>query len=223
MIVSTTTRLGRRGVTLLEVLVSLSIFLFSLIAIAHLISVGADQAVAVQEESRATQLCQSKLAEVVWGIEPLGSSGGSFDEPDWSWSQDSTQSDLTGLWNVKVTVRKEHSDGSAFEFSLTQMVLDPSYRGSTFDTPPAAADTSATNPAGSSSPATTPPGGGTGGGTAPATTAPAGGGATRPNMPSMGTTPGTGGGTTRPSSGTTPPAGGTTKPPSSSTTPSKGP
>jgi type II secretion system protein I len=225
MIVPTTTRFGRRGVTLLEVLVSLSIFLFSLIAIAHLISVGADQAVAVQEESRATQLCQSKLAEVVWGIEPLGSSGGSFDEPDWSWSQDSNQSDVTGLWNVKVTVRKEHSDGSAFEFSLTQMVLDPSYRGSTFDTPPAAADTSATNPTGSSTPATTTPGGGT----TPATTSPAGGGATRPTtpsmggMPSMGTTPSTGGGTTRPSSGTTPPAGGTTKPPSSPTTPSKGP
>jgi prepilin-type N-terminal cleavage/methylation domain-containing protein len=218
MIVPTSTRLGRRGVTLLEVMVSLTIFLFSIVAIAHLISVGAEQAVAVQEESRATQLCQSKLAEVVWGIEPLGSSGGSFDETDWSWSQESTQGDLTGLWNVKVTVRKEHSDGSAYEFSLSQMVLDPSYRGSTFDTPPATADTSSTNATGSSTPATTTPGA-----TTPAATAPGGGGMTRPTTPSMGTPPTTGGGTTRPSSGTTPTTGGTTKPSNSTTGPRTGP
>jgi len=218
MIVRSPLRVGRRGVTLLEVLVSLSIFLFSLIAIAHLISVSAQRAVDVQEESRATQLAQSKLAEVVWGIEPLGSSGGTFDDPDWSWSQESNQADLTGLWNVKITVRKERSDGTAHEFSLNQMVLDPSYRGSTFDTPPATADTSSTNASGSSAPGTTTPGT-----TTPAATAPAGGGTTRPTTPSTGTTPTTGGGTTRPSSGTTPTPGGTTKPPSSSTTPSKGP
>jgi len=212
MIVSTTSSVGRRGVTLLEVLVSLGIFLFSLVAIAHLISVGAERAADVQQESRATQLCQSKLAEVVWGIEPLGSSGGTFDDPDWSWSQESNQADLTGLWNVKITVHKELSDGTAYEFSLNQMVLDPSYRGSTFDTPPATADTSSTNASGSSTPATTTPST-----TTPAATTPAGGGTTRP------TTPTTGGGTTRPSSGTTPAPGGTTKPPSSSTTPSKGP
>jgi type II secretion system protein I len=217
MIVSTTSSVGRRGVTLLEVLVSLGIFLFSLVAIAHLISVGAERAADVQQESRATQLAQSKLAEVVWGIEPLGSSGGTFDDADWSWSQESSQADLTGLWNVKITVRKERSDGTPFEFSLNQMVLDPSYRGSTFDTPAATADTSSTGASGSST-----PGAATPGTTTPATTTPAGGGMTRPTTPSMGATPATGGGTTRPSSGTTPP-GGTPKPSGSSTTPGKGP
>jgi len=218
MIVSTTSSVGRRGVTLLEVLVSLGIFLFSLVAIAHLISVGAERAADVQQESRATQLAQSKLAEVVWGIEPLGSSGGTFDDPDWSWSQESSQADLTGLWNVKITVRKERSTGTPFEFSLNQMVLDPSYRGSTFDTPAASEDTSSTNASGSSTPGATTPAT-----TTPAATTPAGGGMTRPTTPSMGSTPATGGGTTRPSSGTTPTPGGTTKPPGSSATPGKVP
>jgi hypothetical protein len=200
------------------VLVSLSIFLFSLIAIAHLISVSARRAADVQEESRATQLAQSKLAEVIWGIEPLSSSGGTFDnDPDWSWSLNSNQANLTGLWNVKVTVRKERTVGTPIEFSLSQMVLDPSYRGSTFDTPPASADTSSTNASGSSTPATTTPSA-----TTPAVS-PAAGGTTRPTTPSKGTTPTTGGGTTRPSSGTTPTTGGTTKPSSSSVTPAKGP
>jgi hypothetical protein len=196
----------------------LSIFLFSLIAIAHLISVSAQRAVDVQEESRATQLAQSKLAEVVWGIEPLSSSGGTFDEdPDWSWSLQSSQGDLTGLWNVTVMVHKDRSDGTSYDYSLTQMVLDPSYRGSTFDTPPATADTSSSNASGSATPATTPPSA-----TTPAASPP-GGGATKPTTPSMGTTPTPGGGTTRPSSGTMPATGGTTKPSSPSTTPSKGP
>src|SRR5262249_30485154 len=66
-------RRARRGLSLLEVLVSLSIFLFALIVIGRLVVMGTDLALDVQYQSQATQLCQSKMAEVLCGAVPLSS------------------------------------------------------------------------------------------------------------------------------------------------------
>jgi general secretion pathway protein I len=234
MIVSNTSSVVRRGITLLEVLVSLAIFLMSLIAIGHLIGTGADLAIDVKNESRASQLCQSKLHEVVWGIEPLSSSSGTFDldDSDWQWTVDCEQGNIANLWNVTVTVRRETNGGSPVEFTLSQMVLDPSVRGSTFDTP--AADTTPdTNTAGGSSGsagAGGASGGASGGGAAAgarggaASRSPTSGGAGAMPTGGAGAMP-TGGGATRPTSGGTPaPTTGTpTAPRSGSATPRTGP
>ena len=80
---------GRRpGLTLLEVLVALAIFLFAMVVMGGLITTAGDQALEVQYQSRAAQLCQSKLAEVNAGVVKLDSqSNVSFDEDsDWQWS-----------------------------------------------------------------------------------------------------------------------------------------
>src|SRR5947209_7590192 len=93
----------RRGFSLLEVVVATAIFLLGLIAI------GGDRAVEVQQQSQAIQLCQSKMAEVIAGVVPLGSQGETpFDEePDWSWSIDAEQQgDAASLWTVKITVSR---------------------------------------------------------------------------------------------------------------------
>jgi type II secretion system protein I len=237
MIAPTSPSVGRRGITLLEVLVSLAIFLFSLVAIGHLITISAERAVDVQMESQASQLCQSKLAEVVTGAEALQSSDGTFpgQDADWNWSVESTEGNVTGLWNVKVTVRKDRA-----EVSLSQMVLDPSYRGSSFDTPAASTSTDSSTSASTSSPssssmtgAASSSGGAaskpatsggaaskpaSGGGTMPST----GGGSTPKSPSGTGTTPSSGG-TGRPTSGSSAPTSGTPAPRSGSSTPTKGP
>jgi type II secretion system protein I len=125
----------RRGMTLLEVLVALGIFLISLVGIIKLVTLGGEHARLAQLNAQAAQLCQSKLAEVVAGVVPLSSqSEVPFDEdPDWLWSLDANQGDIAGLWKLTVRVTRQQSDGSHIECSLDRMLLDPSLRGSTLD------------------------------------------------------------------------------------------
>jgi type II secretion system protein I len=123
---------ARSGLTLLEVLVALAIFLIALIGIGQLLTLGGDYARDVADQGHAIQLCQTKLAEVVAGVVPLTSQSNApvEDDPAWEWSLDAEQGATTGLWNVTVRVSKRRSDGTRVEASLSQMILDPSIRGS---------------------------------------------------------------------------------------------
>jgi type II secretion system protein I len=142
----------RRGLTLLEVLVALGIFLVALVGIIKAVTIGGEQARQVQLQAQAAQLCQSKLAEVVAGVVPLsGQSDVPFDEaPDWLWSLDASQGDIAGLWKLTVRVSRRQSDGSRIECSMDRMLLDPSLRGSTLDAEAIAANNSANNSSSSS-------------------------------------------------------------------------
>src|SRR5262245_38017090 len=125
----------RRGLSLMEILIALSIFLFSLIVIGKLITLSGDRALDVQQQSEAAQLCQTKLAEVIAGVVQLSSqSDVPFDEaPDYHWSLDAESDSTPNLWRVQVRVTRERPDGTKIECSLSQMVIDPSQRGSTLD------------------------------------------------------------------------------------------
>jgi general secretion pathway protein I len=126
----------RKGLSLLEVIVALSIFLFAIVAIARLVNLGSDLALDVEQRSRATQLCQSKLSEVISGAVTLTSQSDTpFDEdPSWTWSLDCEQASVAGLWNVTVKASHQGSDGNKVVMcALSQMVLDPSIRGTSYD------------------------------------------------------------------------------------------
>jgi len=125
----------RPGFSLMEVLVALAIFLLAFAGISRLVTLASDRALDVKLQSQATQLCQAKLAEVVAGAVPLSSQADvSLDEdPSWTWSLDAEQGNVPGLWNVTVKVKRQQSGGVHLEASLSQMVLDPSQRGSTLD------------------------------------------------------------------------------------------
>src|SRR5262249_8665644 len=130
-------RSGRPALSLLEVIVALAIFLISLTAIGHLVSMGSERALDIEQQGEAAMLAQAKMAEVIWGVIPLSSVGDqSFDEaPDYKWSVTAEQnSNVSNLWNVSVTITRERSDGTKIESTLSQMVLDPSVRGSSQDT-----------------------------------------------------------------------------------------
>lgn len=153
-------RLPRHGLSLLEVLVALAIFLFSIVALHQALNIGTNNAIDTQQLQQASQLAQSKIAEVYAGVVPLSSTPDTpFDEdPDYTWSIDAQQSTLTNLWNVTLTVKRTRGDGSKLETTLSQMIIDPSLRGTSYDS----AATAAAAAAGSGSSSST---SGTGGST----------------------------------------------------------
>jgi type II secretory pathway pseudopilin PulG len=124
---------------LLEVIVAMAIFMISLGAIVPLIQIGQDRVKQVQLQSLALKKCESKLSELVTGSEQLyGQANTPFPDnpPDenWVWSCDvsSDYNGINNLWLVSVRVHREAGDNSSNtpDVSLTQLILDPAYRGS---------------------------------------------------------------------------------------------
>jgi Tfp pilus assembly protein PilV len=130
----------RPGLTLLEVIVSMVIFLMSVIAISQLILMGSERADDVRLQTRTSLRCQSKLAEYTVGIETLSAVGGGYApfqddfDKDLQWKAEATQ-EYEGLWTVKISVKADLKTGRTVESTLTQMILDPTIRGTTFDVP----------------------------------------------------------------------------------------
>jgi prepilin-type N-terminal cleavage/methylation domain-containing protein len=126
----------RPGLTLLEVLVAMAIFLFSMVAITKIVIASADRALEARYRSEAVEICKQKLASVTVGDIPMSSQGDQPDDidPDWQWSLDAEQGSVMGLWNVTIKVSRNGPGGSQEYCSLSAMVLDPSMRGSSFDT-----------------------------------------------------------------------------------------
>jgi general secretion pathway protein I len=121
---------NRNGLTLLEVLVSVAIFLGSLTAIMQLLNTGHQAETSARLQSEAVLRCDSKMAEIVAGIEkPVSSADGTFLDDEignWKWSVEVTNGTATSL--LKITVIVEHSpDGKNpnAAFSLTRYMRDP--------------------------------------------------------------------------------------------------
>jgi prepilin-type N-terminal cleavage/methylation domain-containing protein len=118
----------RRGLTLLEVLISLLIFVGAMAAIGQLISNGVRGAVQSRLETQAILRCESKVAEVVAGVIPLQPTGAvPFpDNPSWTWSLQMQPGPHPDLLLFQVTV--EHAAGSNVgrtTFRLTRLLRNP--------------------------------------------------------------------------------------------------
>ncbi|MCH9655449.1 MAG: hypothetical protein K0U86_08235 [Planctomycetes bacterium] len=120
---------SRSGITLLEVLISLSIFLGALAAISQLISIGSRAALQAQLRTQAIIKCQSKLAEVLAGVQPMESvSLIAFEDDDenWKWSLDVEPGDYENLLKLMVTVQYAGETETIFSsYQLTRQVRDP--------------------------------------------------------------------------------------------------
>jgi prepilin-type N-terminal cleavage/methylation domain-containing protein len=142
----------RRGLSLLEVLVALIIFLLAFVALGHLVTVGGDLALETQQQVQAADLCQTKMAEVIAGAVPLTpQSAVPFEEdPAWQWSLDCEQNNFPGLWNVTVQVSRQQVRGTHVVCRLSEMVLDPQKHGSLQDLPPGGSTSGDSSSSGSS-------------------------------------------------------------------------
>jgi len=128
---------SRRGLTLLEIVLSLAIFFGSITALSQLAWTGGRAAVNAKLRSQATIRAEAKLNEVLAGIEPMQSvSGTAFpDDNHWTWSQnvvpsshpELVQIDLTvsyrgvgRMTNVDVTLRRWAREQALFVKAVTQ-------------------------------------------------------------------------------------------------------
>lgn len=159
MILQTT--YSRTGLTLLEVVLAMFIFLISTIAIWQLVNMGSERAMDILQETRTSMRCQAKMTEVIIGAAALTSSGSytNFEDEDKDllWKLDVVPSEIgNGLYNVKVFVKKDLGTGRFIESQLSQIIMDPTMRGSSLDRAnPPATETPATDPA--ATPSTTMP------------------------------------------------------------------
>lgn len=129
----------RSGVSLLEVLIALAIFLLCFAAIGRLVDVGAENALSARFQNTGTRLAVSKMHEVEIGAIPV-SSGGSGDfsadgDDGWQWTVSSTATDIANVYAVTVTVSKD-LQGRPFEIVITQTVFDPLVMGTAAEAQP---------------------------------------------------------------------------------------
>ena len=125
----------RKGMSLLEVLIALAVFVMSTTGLIFLMGIATDNALETQMRSQAMSLCQSKLAEASCGAIPLTGSGKAEceDDKDYQWSMDVAPGSFASLSTVTVTVSRKRANGKEFECSMSQMVLDPAVVGTVFD------------------------------------------------------------------------------------------
>ena len=120
------------------------------VGIARLIGMASDQALDARVQSEALQVAQSKLDEVISGVTPLESQSDSALDPseapggqqNWSWALDVSNTEFTNLMAVQIRVTCKRGDGTTTQVALTQLVLDPSSRGSTLNPPTASSSSS---------------------------------------------------------------------------------
>ena len=118
----------RRGFSLFEVVLSLTIFLGAFVALSELSSSGMNSAVQARLKTKAILRCDSKLAELVSAVEPLEDvEKQSFqDDEDWAWSLVITPGTHADLMLLTVTIEYDGgTDMAKTSFSMSQMVRDP--------------------------------------------------------------------------------------------------
>lgn len=125
---------ARRGLTILEVIISIGIFLGSATIIAQLLGTGTQAAVDGRLKSQVALLAESKMAELASGVVELSSSGSqSFDDVGdmeideaFTWSAEVEDGGQNDLLSVSVTVEhKNEQDEVDFAFTLTRLMRDP--------------------------------------------------------------------------------------------------
>ena len=119
---------ARRGLTLLEVLLSLGLFLGALAALSQLWYGGVRAAVQARLATQAILRCESKLNEVVAGAVPLQSTTDTpfDDDSTWMWSLQVLRGPHANVRLLVVNVSHPGQGGlSASGHQLSRLIRDP--------------------------------------------------------------------------------------------------
>lgn len=128
--------------SLLEVLASLAIFIFSAYALTQMVDTASNAATKARRLAKAQLLAETKMDEVIAGVLPLSNSSNAITEEvegwnysvtvnpeSWSAVQDaSTNESITGVNTVIVTVNYSMTGAEPIEYSISRIVLDPRLR-----------------------------------------------------------------------------------------------
>lgn len=119
---------GRRGLSLLEVLLAIAILGGSLAAIGGLVRIGILSALQTRLRSEANILCDTKMAELSAGVLELRefSLTPIQNEPGWVYSVGVESSNEVGLLYVTVTVGQSESV-DPMEVTINRFMPDPEY------------------------------------------------------------------------------------------------
>ncbi len=119
------------GLTLLEVVLAIALFLGATAVLSQLVSTGVRAAVQARWQTQAVLRCQSKMDEVVAGVEPLQDvSEGFFDDDEegvWRWSLTVLPGPEDNLYELTVRVWRatdEQSGLGQVSYSLTRYYFD---------------------------------------------------------------------------------------------------
>lgn len=118
----------RLGLSLLEVLISLAIFLAALAALSQIGSQGMQVATEVQWESEAVLRAEGQMNSVLAGVLPTQAASGAFeDDPRWQWNLTVTAGDLhPDLLRLDMQVAHLDAGGrQTYAFTLARYVRDP--------------------------------------------------------------------------------------------------
>lgn len=121
---------SRRGLTLLEVILSIAILGLALAMIGELVRLGTRSALAAHELSIAHLLADSRMAEVASGaVPPTAVSSRPCEEaPEWVYSIEIRRPSQPGLLQVTVTVQQDPSIFNfPISFQLNRFLTDPEY------------------------------------------------------------------------------------------------
>lgn len=153
---------GRRGFSLIEVILAVAIFAGAVAVLGECLRMGMRNAARSRDTTKAELFCESTLNQICAGILPPQTvSGASVDETmdtlagmselgdsGWLYSVDVQSIDQTNLMAVTVTVRQDLPDGQhPIEVSLTRWMVDPSTATSstTSDQSSSSSDTSSSS------------------------------------------------------------------------------
>lgn len=128
----------RRGMSLLELIVSTAIFFLSLVAIYGLLDISQRSGVRAKQRGQALRVCQARLAELVAGVLPLESTDGTDElATDYQWQISvETEPDAAGALVKATVVAFQANEPRDSRVSLTQIMMDPSFIGSLMDAVP---------------------------------------------------------------------------------------
>jgi general secretion pathway protein I len=121
---------SRSGLSLLEIIISVAIFMASLAAIMEGLQIGRRSELSARLQSEAVLRSETVMGEILCGVNEASSAQGNpFDDDEtgnWEWSAEVTEAGTTGL--LQVTVLVEHRPGGGepnAAFTLVRFMRDP--------------------------------------------------------------------------------------------------
>ena len=128
MRMQSTNRTSRAGLSLLEVILSLSILGVSMVAVGHLFNLGFRSATDVQLRSEANMIADTTMAEIAAGVIDISAGGGAVEgNPEWQYEVNSQESEQAGLLSVSLRVSRENDPDNNVSVSLVRFVPDPNF------------------------------------------------------------------------------------------------